>query len=179
MKKIIFLVDTNNSNFLIVDNKSRWELPTLSVNGNFTNENLICKRYQRKYGHRIRNICLIEINNNFVFFKCQTDFSSIQEPQFKVGVINEIMPLIKNKFHNQLLLNLSIKIGMEMLNDSFWLGIILTVEDKIHDLTMKALLTDFLLFFSSSFCEEAVIYKFCGKNHEFDNRIKKYAKKIL
>lgn len=179
MKKIIFLVDTNNSNFLIVNNKSRWELPTLSVNENSMDENLICERYQRKYRHPIRNICLIEKNNNFVFFKCQTDCNFIQEPQFKVGVINEIMPLIKNKFHNQLLLNLSIKIGNEMLNDSFWLGIILTVEDKIHDLTMKALLTDFLLFFSSSFCEEAVTYKFCGKNYKFDNKIKKMRKRYF
>ena len=67
MKKIIFLVDTNNSNFLIVNNKGRWELPTLSVNENSTDNNLICERYQRKYGHLIRNICLIEKNNNFVF----------------------------------------------------------------------------------------------------------------
>ena len=70
--------------------------------------------------------------------------------QYKIGVINEIMPLIKNELHYQLLFNMSLLIEFEILNDSFWLGIILTTADKIQNEILKALLTDFLLFFSSS-----------------------------
>lgn len=182
MKKIIFLVDTKDSRFLIINNHNNWELPSISIKENFDDKNFLCERYQKKYGHSIRDVIVVEEKDKYVFVKCMIDTKLLDSRKYKNGVINEIMPLIKNEFHNQLLLNLSIKIGLEILNDSFWLGIILTTEDKIQDLTIKALLTDFLLFFSSSFCEELIIYKFGevkDPNYVSNNQVKELRKRYL
>lgn len=181
MKKIVFLVDIKDCNYLIINNKNKWELPSLNIKDDNEDEFFLCKKYEKKYNHSIRDIIVIEKNEKYAFIKCKTD-TKPNMIDYKVGVINEILPLITNKFHNQLLLNLSIKIGLEILNDSFWLGIILTTEDKIKDLTMKALLTDFLLFFSSSFCEEIIIYKFGetkDPNYVSDSQIKELRKRYL
>lgn len=49
-----------------------------------------------------------------------------------------------------------IKVNNEILNDAFWLGFILEVKRKIADYGVKELLTSFLLFFSSIFCDETI-----------------------
>lgn len=49
-----------------------------------------------------------------------------------------------------------IKINTEILNDAFWLGFILEIKRKITDYGVKELLTSFLLFFSSIFCDETL-----------------------
>lgn len=182
MKEIVFLVDTKDSKFIIINNKNNWELPSLYIKDNFNDKNFLCEKYQSKYHHHIKDITIVEEANKYIFVKCIKDGELPHKLNHKVGVINEIMLLITNKFHNKLLFNLSIKIGLEMLNDSFWLGIILTTEDTIKDLTLKALLTDFLLFFSSSFCEEIIIYKFGevrNSNYVSNTKIKELRKRYF
>lgn len=49
-----------------------------------------------------------------------------------------------------------IKVNTEILNDAFWLGFILKIKRKITDYRVKELLTSFLLFFSSIFCDETI-----------------------
>lgn len=49
-----------------------------------------------------------------------------------------------------------IKVNTEILNDAFWLGFILEIKRKITDYGVKELLTSFLLFFSSIFCDETL-----------------------
>lgn len=49
-----------------------------------------------------------------------------------------------------------IKVNNEILNNAFWLGFILEVKRKIADYGVKELLTSFLLFFSSIFCDETI-----------------------
>ncbi|HIT11994.1 MAG TPA: hypothetical protein IAB58_04310 [Candidatus Pelethosoma merdigallinarum] len=159
MKKIIFLVDTSNSKFLIINNNG-WELPSLITTKNIYDEDIICEKYQNKFKHGIRDITIIEETTKYIFVKCLLNTKLEDKKQYKIGVINEIMPLIKNELHYQLLFNMSLLIEFEILNDSFWLGIILTTADKIQNEILKALLTDFLLFSSSSFCEEVITYKF-------------------
>lgn len=182
MKEIVFLVDTKDSKFVIINNKNNWKLPSLYIKDNFDDKDFLCEKYQRKYHHHIKNITTIEKGDKYVFVKCIKDGELPHKLNHKVGVINEIMLIITNKFHNQLLFNLSIKISFEILNDSFWLGIILTTEDTIKDLTLKALLTDFLLFFSSSFCEEVIIYKFGrikDSNYVSKNKINELRKRYF
>ena len=133
MKKIVFLVDTKDSKFIIINNKNNWELPSLHIKDNFDDKNFLCKKYQNKYHHHIKNITIIEETDKYIFVKCIKAEELPRKLNHKVGIINEIMLLITNKFHNQLLFNLSIKIGLEILNDSFWLGVILTTEDTIKD----------------------------------------------
>jgi len=178
MKKIIFLVDTSNSKFLIINNNG-WELPSLITTKNIYDEDIICEKYQNKFKHGIRDITIIEETTEYIFVKCLLNTKLEDKKQYKIGVINEIMPLIKNELHYQLLFNMSLVIGFEILNDSFWLGIILTTADKIQNEILKVLLTDFLLFFSSSFCEEVITYKF-GKlkdpNYVSDKQVKNLRK---
>lgn len=179
MKKIIFLVDTNNSKFLVVKEKDEWNLPTISHVNDIED---ISEKFYKKYKVTIRKISIIEETEKYIFVKSITDDSDFDKTLFGAGVINEIQPLISNKLHKQLLFNMSLKIGLEIFNDSFWLGIILTTEDKIKNEMMKALLTDFLLFFSSSFCEELIIYKFGDvrdKNSVSIKQIKELRKKYF
>lgn len=160
MKNIIFLVDTGNSHFLIVNEKNKWNLPTINRVNDMKD---IEKKFYKKYKINIKEEkSIIEETEKYIFIKCITDEKNYDKTLFNVGVINEIQPTISNKLHKQLLFNISLKIGFEILNDSFWLGIILTIGDKIDNEMIKSLLTDFLLFFSSSFCEELITYKFGG-----------------
>lgn len=161
MKNIIFLIDTGNSKFLIINEKNKWNLPTLNRMKDMKN---IKEKFYKKYKLNIKEntFNIIEETQKYIFIKCIIDTEDYDKTIYKVGVINEIHPIISNQLHKQLLFNISLKIGFEILNDSFWLGIILTTEDKIKNEMMKALLTDFLLFFSSSFCEELITYKFGG-----------------
>lgn len=179
MKKIIFLVDTNNSKFLVVKEKNEWNLPTINHINDIDD---ISEKFYKKYKITIRKISIIEETEKYIFVKSITDDSDFDKTLFSAGVINEIQPLISNKLHKQLLFNISLKIELEILNDSFWLGIILTTEDKIKCQMMKALLTDFLIFFSSSFCEELITYKFGNikdHNHISAKQIKELRKKFF
>ncbi len=49
-----------------------------------------------------------------------------------------------------------IKVNNEILNDAFWLGFILEIKRKIKNYGTKELLSSFLLFFSSIFCDETI-----------------------
>ena len=91
---------------------------------------LFCEKYQNKFKHGIRDITIIEETTKYIFVKCLLNTKLEDKKQYKIGVINEIMPLIKNELHYQLLFNMSLLIEFEILNDSFWLGIILTTADK-------------------------------------------------
>ena len=101
MKKIIFLVDTKDSRFLIINNHNNWELPSISIKEKFADKNFLCEKYQKKYGHSIRDIIVVEDKDKYVFVKCMIDTKLADSKKYKNGVINEIMPLITNEFHNQ------------------------------------------------------------------------------
>lgn len=157
VKNIIFLVDTDNCKFLIVKNNNKWNLPTLN---RVNDTNKLKEKFYNKYNLNIRNIEIIEEKEKYIFIKCITDDRNYDKTIYNTGVLNEIQSIISSKLQKQLLSDILSNINFEILNDSFWLGIILTTEDKIKNKMMKALLTDFLLFFSSSFCEELITYKF-------------------
>lgn len=65
MKKIIFLVDTSNSKFLIINNND-WELPSLITTKNIYDEDIICEKYQNKFKHGIRDITIIEETTKYI-----------------------------------------------------------------------------------------------------------------
>lgn len=158
MKNVILLVDVENSHFLIVNKNNQWSLPTIN---RIDDIKCIKEKIYKKYKINIKEkVNIIEETEKYFFVKCAIDDKKYNQILFKDGVINEIYDLISNKLHKQLLFNLSIKIGLEMINDSFWLGVILTAVEKIDDIMTKSLISDFLLQFSSSFCEELITYKF-------------------
>lgn len=178
MKKVIVLVDMDNSKFLIIKEKDTWKLPTLE---NIKRIDEIEMNFEKKYKNKIRNIELIEETQDYFLVKCFIS-EKIKDLVYKNEVINELYSEISNEQQKQILLEISKQIYMEIINDSFWLGIILTVEDKIISSECKGILSDFLLFFSSIFCAEVINYKF-GENKEkniIDNReIKKIRKFYL
>ncbi|MCI9434898.1 MAG: hypothetical protein HFI86_06490 [Bacilli bacterium] len=178
MKKAIFLVDTINCNFLIVKQNNLWNLPVLSK---ITNIEDISNKFYKKYKLHIEKISIVEETSDYILIKCVTK-DEIKSQRYSQGIINDIYPIISNKKHREILFNILEKISMEIVNDSFWLGIILSVEDKIDNYYLKAILSDFLLFFSSIFCEEILTYK-CGeikdKNYVSHNQIKKIRNSYL
>ena len=78
MKKIVFLVDTKDCNYLIINNKNKWELPSLNIKDDNEDEFFLCKKYEKKYNHSIRDIIVIEKNEKYAFIKCKTDTKPIK-----------------------------------------------------------------------------------------------------
>lgn len=54
------------------------------------------------------------------------------------------------------------KIANEIMNDAFWLGFILEIKRKIEDYNQKEILSNFLVFYCSIFCEETIKSKVGG-----------------
>ena len=71
MKKIVFLVDTKDCNYLIINNKNKWELPSLNIKDDNEDEFFLCKKYEKKYNHSIRDIIVIEKNEKYALDLCQ------------------------------------------------------------------------------------------------------------
>ncbi len=174
MYKIVLLIDVKNSNFIVEKRNNNWFLPTLS---NVENIDKIHERIMNKYNFDVKNIKLIIKEKNVLFVRCNLQSENFDKKKFKIEVLNEIASIINNKKQKELITNLLVRIGFEMLNDSFWLGIILTTEDNLKDMTLKVLLSDFLVFFSSIFCEELLTYKFGGIKNDL-NITEKQIKKI-
>lgn len=178
MKKAIILVDMENSKFLMIKEDNRWKLPTLE---GIREINEIELYFEDKYKNKIRNIDLIEEKEDYYLLKCFLT-GTIEKLEYKSNVINELYSDIDDEQHKKILFDISKQVYMEILNDSFWLGIILTIEDKIINEEYKYILSDFLLFFSSIFCVETINYRFGeikNKNFIKDSEIKKLRKSYL
>lgn len=178
MKKVILLVDMGNSKFLMIKENGIWKLPTLEE---IKNINEIELYFEDKYQMKIRNIELIEEKENYILAKCFPS-GKIEKLVYKCKVINEMYTDINDEQQKQILFDISKQIYTEIMNDSFWLGIILTIEDKIISIEHKYILSDFLLFFSSIFCVETINYKFGeikDENYINNSEIKKLRKSYL
>ena len=178
MKKVIILVDVGNSKFLMIKEDNIWKLPTLE---GIKDVNEIELYFEEKYKNKIRNVDLIEEKEEFFLVKCFL-IGTIEKIVYKSNVINELYSEINDEQQKQILFDISKQIYTEILNDSFWLGVILTVEDKIISKEYKYILSDFLLLFSSIFCVETINYRFGeikDKNFINDREIKKLRKSYL
>lgn len=164
MKKAILLVDAKNCNFLIVSRNSNWYLPTLDK---IDDINKVSEKFYKKYNLNISNVSLVS-EGKYLVVKCNLISEIFDEKKFAKGVLNEICSIINDKLQKEIISDILVKIGFEMINDSFWLGVILTTEDNLKDSTMKFLISDFLIFFSSIFCHESLIYKFGVIKNDFD-----------
>lgn len=177
MGKTILLIDTNNnSSFLIVKERENWSLPTIGTDNNVEEEFL--KKYHIKINPITKEI--IENNPGCKFIKYNTNDCNLKldETKYYCGIINDIINKIQDKYQQKLLIQLTTKISIEQINDSFWLGIILSIEDKIDDFIAKQELSDFLLFFSSIFCDEVIKYKFGQIKNYNQETLKKLIDKL-
>lgn len=174
MSNAVLLIDVENCNFMIERKNNEWQLPTLS---DIKNIEEIPDKFKEKYNLDINNLTLIKRNDKDLFIKCNLQDKKYDKSKFNVEVLNGIVALIKNKKQKELVSDIVVKIGFEMINDSFWLGIILSTEDKLKDTTLKFIISDFLVFFSSIFCEESIKYKFGGIKEDF-NATEKEIKEI-
>lgn len=77
MKKIVFLVDTKDCNYLIINNKNKWELPSLNIKDDNEDEFFLCKKYEKKYNHSIRDIIVIEKMKNTLLLNVKQILSQI------------------------------------------------------------------------------------------------------
>lgn len=155
MKNIILLLDNGNAEFLVINVNDEYKLPTVEMNNNLSQ---IGEKISLKYGVDITKDSievLLNINNNLLI-KAYVDKNN---NSYEYKILNDIYDLIKDENQKQLLLDIKNKIFFESINDSFWLGILLTVEDNIENYQMKNILSSFLLQFSLIFCEETVKYK--------------------
>lgn len=164
MKEIIFLIDKGDGKF-VYQLKNDYILPTLKNVA--STENIIEKIYNQ-YQININNLNIFDETTNYVAIKANTR-DCLDRSKYSYDVINAILPNITDEFQKEILSKLISKIYMETVNDSFWLGVILSIEDKISIYELKIVLTDFLLFFSSIFCEELIKYQIGGLLKEDDN----------
>ena len=159
MKEVIFLIDTGNAKFIVENDNGKYRLPTVEK----INENDdICNKFFEKYEIKLEKEKIEILNENAKYILIRTYMNNFEVNDkynsYKICDINKIIDL-KEKVQKEVLLDINMNIEKEIINDSFWLGIILSVEDKIKDVQMKNILTSFLLFFCSIFCEECVKYK--------------------
>lgn len=159
MKQIIFLIDIDNAKFLIEDINGKYRLPMLKGSDGIEN---ISNEFFKKYKIKISKSKLEILKDNKKYTLIRTYINkSENDKKYKSYKLSDISQMICDNDENQreILTDIMINILKESINDSFWLGIILSVEDKIEDPQMKNMLTSFLLFFSSIFCQECVEYK--------------------
>ena len=153
---MFLLVDMGNCRFMICKKSKEWNLPILKKVRDTTK---IEKVFFEKYQLNIYNPKVIEEDGNYVLVKAYSR-DNLSNGKYTCDVINNLYSIIIDSQQKNILFNISKKIFCETINDSFWLGIILTVESNLNDLALKYILSDFLLFFSSIFCEETIKYNF-------------------
>lgn len=155
MKNTILLLDNGNAEFLVINVNDEYKLPTVEINNNISQ---ISEKIYLKYGVDITkdSIEVLFNRNNDLLIKA---YVGKNNSNYEYKILNDIYDLIRDENQKKLLLNIKNKIFFESINDSFWLGILLTVEDNIEDYQIKNILSSFLLQFSLIFCEEAVKYK--------------------
>lgn len=167
MKQTIFLIDIGNAEFLI-ENDDKYKLPTLE---NYKEIKNISDDFFKKYDIKIKehSIEILKNTDNYILIKAHADKFTKNE-KYECKILKEAYEMIDEPIHKSLLLDINNNILFETINDSFWLGVILTVEDNLEDYQMKNILSAFLLHFSSIFCQEVVKYKL-GKiiNPELSN----------
>ena len=148
MKQIIFLIDIDNAKFLIEDINGKYRLPMLKGSDGIEN---ISNEFFKKYKIKISKSKLEILKDNKKYTLIRTYINkSENDKKYKSYKLSDISQMICDNDENQreILTDIMINILKESINDSFWLGIILSVEDKIEDPQMKNMLTSFLLFFS-------------------------------
>lgn len=157
MKQIIFLIDVNNAQFLIENIGNKYKLPSIEYQKNINN---LSTEFFKKYNIKIKedNIEILKDTDNYILVKSYCD-NFIKNGKYECKIIKDAYEIIDDSIHKNILLEINNNIFFETINDSFWLGIILTVENSITDYQMKNILSSFLLFFSSIFCQEIVQYK--------------------
>lgn len=178
MKKMFLLVDMGNCKFMICKKDNQWNLPVLKKIRDTTK---IEKEFFNKYQLHIYNPKVIKEDDDYALVKAYSK-DVLSDKKYTCDVINNLHSMIIDTQQKNILFNISKKIFCETINDSFWLGIILTVESDLNDLGLKYILSDFLLFFSSIFCEETIKYNFGEiKNENSVNKsiIKKLRKSYL
>lgn len=168
MKEIIYLIDKGNANFLIEKDEKKYNLPFIENENNVENASL---KLFEKYGIEIieDSMEILKTNNNYILIKA-TLKDMIVKNNFEFKILKDACDIIDNEIQKNIIIEIYNKIIFEIINDSFWLGIILTVEDSIKDLEMKNILTSFLLNYSSIFCQEIIKYKL---GQIIDNRLSK------
>ena len=156
MKEVVFLIDIGNARFIVENDNGKYRLPTVKKIDE--NED-ICNKFFKKYEFELEkdNLEILNENAKYMLIRTYTNNCEIKRKydSYKICDMNEIIDS-EEEIQKEILIDINMKILKETINDSFWLGIILTVEDKINDPQMKNILTSFLLFFSSIFCEECV-----------------------
>lgn len=160
IKTIICLIDTGNAKFIIEKDNNQFKLPSINYNIEFDD---IGEAIANKYELTIKKdtIELLEDTNEYRLVKAIVD-KYTHDNRYEEKIINDAYQIVSDKIHKELLAKIQKNILYETINDSFWLGIILTVEDKIKDNYMKAIFAEFLLSQSAVFCEEVVNYKIGG-----------------
>ena len=172
MKQVIFLIDVGNAKFLIDNVNNKYKLPSLEYQKDIKNIN---DDFFKKYNITIKeqSLEILKDTDNYILIKAHTD-NFTKNKKYKCEILKEAYEIITDQLHKSILLDIICNIFFETINDSFWLGIILTVEDKLKDYQMKNILSSFLLFYSSIFCQEIVQYKL-GKivNQKLTNKMLK------
>ena len=102
---------------------------------------------------------VIILDRNRIVSNMHEAYEIVKNEKYECKILKDAYEMIDEPIHKSFLLDINKNILFETINDSFWLGVILTVEDNLEDYQMKNILSAFLLHFSSIFCQEVVKYK--------------------
>lgn len=156
IRKIIFLVEIENAKFLVIKRSDKYVLPVLDE---FDLENGLENVFSDKYQFNIRNMLYIFEDEQLVLIKCRVD-GNYNKTKYFDDILNNIYPNLYYLYQQNAIEIILRNIHMELLNDSIWLGILLDAKVKVENIYLKTVISSFVLFFSSLFCDEVINYGF-------------------
>lgn len=174
MKKVVLLIETENSKFLVMK-KNGWMLPILTINHNY-NEKKLNEEIKNKYNLDVDSISKVEVYAKYVLLKCRLR-SQYNKKIYKEDILKNIMDILTVKYQQRLIGDFVFKIHKELLNDAIWLGLLLSAKVEIENVYLKTIITDFILFNSTIFCDEVLNYGF-GEIKDDSNITKNMIKEL-
>lgn len=156
MKKIVFLIETENGKFLIYKQKNGFSLPVLFCDDSIQ---ILIQEVLKKYNLEVDCIGLVEKNTKYTLVRCRLR-NQYNVKKFREDILKNMENILIVKYQREIINNTIFKIHKELLNDAIWLGILLRSKIEIKNIHLKTIITGFILFYSTVFCDEVMNFSF-------------------
>ena len=158
MKKIIFLVETNNANFLYLKRENKYILPFIICKNNFNLQKL-SEKLKGKYNLEADDFVERDKTSKCILMKCRLQ-NEYDKKVYEADILKKIINNLSDKDQQKFVNNILDDIFLELLNDVFWLYIMINAAERINNEYFKTIIMSFNIFFSTIFVEETINYGF-------------------
>lgn len=175
MKKIVFLIETENSKFLVKKQGKNYILPAIISENNYDIQKLT-EIIKEEYNLDIQNINKVRLSSQYILLKCRL-CSKYDIQTYVEDILKNIVDFLSESYQKEIISDIIFEIHKELLNDAIWLGVLLSAKIEIKNIYLKTIITGFVLFNSTIFCDEVLNYGF-GELKKDSNISKSMIKKL-